>query len=433
MRNAQQLKADLSAGRWDAAFASLYGCAGRSAADCRARYARLVEGYTAAFGDEKRDYAFYSAPGRTELGGNHTDHQHGRVLAASVDLDVIALAAPNGTDTVRVLSEGFEMDVVDLARLEPVPEETGHSASLIRGVCAAFAKKGWPLRGFDAYTTSAVLKGSGLSSSAAFEVLIGNIANHLFAGGAESPVTIAQIGQYAENVFFDKPSGLLDQMASSVGGVVAMDFADPAAPLVRPLTLDLAGQGYALCIVDTGADHADLTDEYAAIPAEMKAVATACGGQVLRDVPKETFFQNLPTLRRSLGDRALLRAFHFYADDERAALQANALENGEFDRFLQLVNESGVSSFTLLQNVFCRSKPAEEQPVALALALAGTLLEGRGVCRVHGGGFAGTIQAYVPLDFVGQFKAGMEALLGEGMCHVVSIRPVGGVHLAEDG
>ena len=316
MRNAQQLLADLSAGRWDAAFASLYGCAGRSAADC---YARLVEGFTAAFGDGEREFAFYSAPGRTELGGNHTDHQHGRVLAASVDLDVIALAAPNGTNTVRVLSEGFRMDVVDLARLTPVEEETNHSASLIRGVCAAFAAKGWPVQGFDAYTTSAVLKGSGLSSSAAFEVLIGNIANHLFAGGAETPVTIAQIGQYAENVFFGKPSGLLDQMASSVGGVVAMDFADPAAPVVQPLSLDLAGQGYALCIVDTGADHADLTGEYAAIPAEMKAVAAALGGQVLRDVPKEAFYKALPALRKELGDRALLRAFHFYADDERAA------------------------------------------------------------------------------------------------------------------
>ncbi len=311
-------------------------------------------------------------------------------------------------------------------------EETNHSASLIRGVCAAFAAKGWPVQGFDAYTTSAVLKGSGLSSSAAFEVLIGNIANHLFAGGAETPVTIAQIGQYAENVFFGKPSGLLDQMASSVGGVVAMDFADPAAPVVQPLSLDLAGQGYALCIVDTGADHADLTGEYAAIPAEMKAVAAALGGQVLRDVPKEAFYKALPSLRKELGDRALLRAFHFYADDERAALQAQALAAGEFDRYLRLVRESGESSFDYLQNVFCRSKPVEEQPVALALALAGTLLAGRGAYRVHGGGFAGTIQAYVPLDFVPAFKAGMEALLGEGMCHVVSIRPVGGVHLTEN-
>ena len=431
MRNTQQLLTDLSAGRWDAAFAGLYGCAGRSAADCRARYARLVEGFAAAFGSGEREFAFYSAPGRTELGGNHTDHQHGRVLAASVDLDVIALAAPNGTDTVRVLSEGFAMDVVDLARLEPVAQETGHSASLIRGVCAAFAQRGWPVRGFDAYTTSAVLKGSGLSSSAAFEVLIGNIANALFAGGAESPVSIAQIGQFAENVFFDKPSGLLDQMASSVGGVVAMDFADPAAPLVRPLALDLAGQGYALCIVDTGADHADLTDEYAAIPAEMKAVAAALGGQVLRDVPREAFYKALPALRKALGDRAVLRAFHFYADDERAALQAEALAAGEFDRFLALVSESGQSSFNYLQNVFCRSKPAQEQPVALALALADTLLAGRGAFRVHGGGFAGTIQAYVPLDFVPAFRAGMEALLGQGMCHVVSIRPAGGLRLAE--
>ena len=431
MKDLHQLAAGLAAGRWDGAFAALYACAGRPVDQCRARYARLIQGFAAAFGDGARDYAFYSAPGRTELGGNHTDHQHGRVLAASVDLDVIALAAPNGTNTVRVLSEGFKMDVVDLDRLTPVEEEANHSASLIRGVCAAFAAKGWPVQGFDAYTTSAVLKGSGLSSSAAFEVLIGNIANHLFAGGAESPVTIAQIGQYAENVFFGKPSGLLDQMASSVGGVVAMDFADPAAPVVRPLSLDLAGQGYALCIVDTGADHADLTDEYAAIPAEMKAVAAALGGQVLRDVPEEAFCAALPALRRQLGDRALLRAFHFYADDQRAALQADALAAGDFGRFLTLVTESGVSSFQYLQNVFCRSKPADEQPVALALALAQTLLAGAGAVRVHGGGFAGTIQAYVPLERVEPFRAGMEALLGPGMCHVVSVRPAGGVRLAE--
>ena len=428
MRNAQQLSADLSAGRWDAAFASLYGCAGRSAADCRARYARLIEGFSAAFGDGEREFAFYSAPGRTELGGNHTDHQHGRVLAASVDLDVIALAAPNGTNTVRVLSEGFKMDVVDLARLTPVEEETNHSASLIRGVCAAFAAKGWPVQGFDAYTTSAVLKGSGLSSSAAFEVLIGNIANHLFAGGAESPVTIAQIGQYAENVFFGKPSGLLDQMASSVGGVVAMDFADPAAPVVQPLSLDLAGQGYALCIVDTGADHADLTGEYAAIPADCRAVAAVCGGDVLRSVPFETFLAHIPACRKACGDRAVLRAFHVYADNQRVEKQVAALRAGDFDAFLALVNESGRSSWEYLQNVI----PAgytKHQEVAVTIAAAKHLLAGEGAVRVHGGGFAGTVQAFVPLARLDAFKAGIEAIIGPGRCHVLSIRPEGGAVL----
>lgn len=374
----------------------------------------------------------FSAPGRVEIGGNHTDHQHGRVLAAAIDLTTNASVCKNDDEVIRVFSQGYDPVEVYIHGLELHEAEKNTTVALVLGVSAAFVQRGCPIGGFDARISSTVLPGSGLSSSAAFEVLIGNIANHLFAGGAETPVTIAQIGQYAENVFFGKPSGLLDQMASSVGGVVAMDFADPAAPVVQPLSLDLAGQGYALCIVDTGADHADLTGEYAAIPAEMKAVAAALGGQVLRDVPKEAFYKALPALRKELGDRALLRAFHFYADDERAALQAQALAAGEFDRYLRLVRESGESSFDYLQNVFCRSKPVEEQPVALALALAGTLLAGQGAYRVHGGGFAGTIQAYVPLDFVPDFKAGMEALLGEGMCHVVSIRPVGGLHLTEN-
>ena len=258
MRTIQELKQAVEAGRFDAAFTALYGCAGIPLAACRARYAALGAGFAAAFGEGERAYAFFSAPGRTELGGNHTDHQRGRVLAASVNLDVIALAAPNGTDTVRVLSEGYPMDVVELSCLEPAEGEANHSAALVRGVCARFAQLGCKVQGFDAYTVSNVLKGSGLSSSAAFEVLLGNIVNGLFGGGQDA-VEIAKIGQYAENVFFKKPSGLLDQMASSVGGVVAIDFADPAAPRVRPIGLDLAAQGYALCVIDTGADHADLT------------------------------------------------------------------------------------------------------------------------------------------------------------------------------
>ncbi|WP_418972607.1 galactokinase [Allofournierella sp.] len=431
MRTIQELKQAVEAGRFDAAFTALYGCAGIPLAACRARYAALGAGFAAAFGEGERAYAFFSAPGRTELGGNHTDHQRGRVLAASVNLDVIALAAPNGTDTVRVLSEGYPMDVVELSCLEPVEGEANHSAALVRGVCARFAQLGCKVQGFDAYTVSNVLKGSGLSSSAAFEVLLGNIVNGLFGGGQDA-VEIAKIGQYAENVFFKKPSGLLDQMASSVGGVVAIDFADPAAPRVRPIGLDLAAQGYALCVIDTGADHADLTGEYAAVPAEMGAVAAACGGQVLRQVPEEVFYEKLPGLRRALGDRAVLRAVHFYADDARAAAEAEALEAGDFARFLTLVKESGASSFMYLQNVACHSKPAEEQPVAAALALAEHLLGGEGAFRVHGGGFAGTIQAFVPLHRLEAFRAGMEAALGEGMCHVLAIRPVGGACLTEE-
>lgn len=431
MRTIQQLQQAVETGRFDAAFTALYGCAGTPLPACRARYAALASGFAAAFGEGARAFAFFSAPGRTELGGNHTDHQHGRVLAASVDLDVIALAAPNGTNTVRILSEGYPMDVVGLDRVEPVEGEANHSAALIRGVCARFAQLGCGVQGFDAYTMSNVLKGSGLSSSAAFEVLVGNVVNGLFGGGQDA-VQIAKIGQYAENVFFQKPSGLLDQMASSVGGVVAIDFADPAAPAVRPIALDLAAQGYALCVVDTGADHADLTAEYAAVPAEMGAVAAACGGKVLREVPEALFYEKLPALRRELGDRAVLRAVHFYGDDARAAAEAKALEARDFARFLALVKQSGASSFMYLQNVACHSKPAGEQPVAAALALAEHLLGGEGAFRVHGGGFAGTIQAFVPLQRLAAFRQGMEAALGEGMCHVVAIRPVGGVCLKEN-
>ena len=432
MREIDRLLKDLEAGVWDGAFRRLYGCARLAPKDCRARYAALARGFEGAFGPGARDFAFYSAPGRTELGGNHTDHQRGRALAASVDMDVIALAAPNALGAVRVCSEGFGRDEVSLDRLEPQSGEAGRSAALARGIAAAFAKRGFAPRGFDLYTVSEVPAGSGLSSSAAFEVLLAVVMNDLFAQNALDGVELAKIGQWAENVYFEKPCGLLDQTACAVGGVVAMDFADPAAPKVEPLALDLAAEGYALCILDTGADHAGLTDEYASIPAEMGAVAAACGGRVLREVPREAFYENLPRLRRALGDRAALRAMHFFDENDRAAAQAAALAAGRFDRFLALVKESGLSSWTLLQNVSCRAKPAAEQPVALALALAAELLAGGGACRVHGGGFAGTIQAFVPLDALAGFKAGMERLLGAGACHVAAIRPVGGARLAEN-
>ena len=411
--------------RLEAALAGLYA---PDALPAQARrYRGLFEGFEKTFGPCDRA-AVFSAPGRTEIGGNHTDHQHGRVLAGSVDLDIIAAVAPNGERVVRLQSEGFPMDVVDLDDLEVRPEEYNRSASILRGIAAWFARRGCALEGFNAYTTSTVFKGSGLSSSAALEVLLGNIFNSLFHEDKCTPVQLAQIGQYAENVYFGKPSGLLDQMGSSVGGMVTIDFRDNDHPVVEKVDFDFSSAGHALCIIDSGADHADLTDEYAAVPGELKKVCAHFGKGVLREVAEEDFYAALPALRRECGDRAVLRAMHVYAENRRVEEQVSALRRGDFQRFLALVRDSGLSSWRYLQNVV----PAgyrEHQEVALALGLAERLLDGRGACRVHGGGFAGTIQAFVPLEMLEGFKAGMERVLGEGMCHVLTIRPVGGVRL----
>lgn len=373
--------------------------------------------------------AVFSAPGRTEICGNHTDHQHGLVLAGSIDLDVIAAVAPNGENVIRIQSEGFPMDTVELDSLEPREGERNTSAAIIRGVAAWFKSQGCRLEGFDAYTTSTVFKGSGLSSSAAFEVLLGNIFNELFFGGQCTPARIAQTGQYAENVYFGKPSGLLDQMASSVGGMVTIDFQDNASPVVERLDFDFSSAGHALCIIDSGADHADLTGEYAAVPQELKEVCAYFGKSVLREVSEADFFAALPEVRRKAGDRAVLRAIHVYEENNRVKGQAEALKRGDFETFLQLVKSSGLSSWRFLQNIV----PAgytHHQEVALALALCERLLEGRGACRVHGGGFAGTIQAFVPLDMLVRFQTEMERVLGAKSCHVLTIRPVGGIRLS---
>ena len=409
----------------EAAIERLYGAEALPAQ--RERYQGLLRGLEEIFGPVERA-AVFSAPGRTEIGGNHTDHQHGKVLAGSVNLDVIAAAAPNGERVIRIQSEGFPMDVVELDDLSVREEERNTSAAIVRGIAAWFAQRGCQIEGFNAYTTSSVLKGSGLSSSAAFEVLLGNIINELFYGGQCDPVQIAQIGQYAENVYFGKPSGLLDQMAASVGNMVTVDFADNAAPVVERVDFDFAHAGHALCIIDSGADHADLTDEYAAVTTELRAVCAHFGKSVLREVAEADFYAALPELRRTCGDRAVLRAIHVYEDNQRVERQVAALRRGDFDTFLQLVTASGLSSWRYLQNVV----PAgytRHQEVAVALALCEKLLEGRGACRVHGGGFAGTIQAFVPLDMLQPFRNEMERVLGEGSCHVLSIRPVGGVRL----
>ena len=420
-----ELKARLERGELDETLGLLYG---EDLAGARGRCQKVMESFEAAFG--RAPEALFSAPGRTELGGNHTDHQHGRVLAAGVNLDILAAAAANHTGVIRFQSEGYPVIEVDLRELEPKEEEKNSSAALIRGVAARMARLGCPLGdwGLDAALVSSVPGGSGLSSSAAFEVLVGTMVDHLFWDGKRSSVEIAQIGQYAENVYFGKPCGLMDQTASSVGGVVAIDFADTARPVVEAIALDLAAGGYALCILDSGADHADLTSEYASITQELAAVCGCFGKKVLREVPEEDFLANLPKVRAAAGDRGTLRALHVYGENRRAAQEAQALREGDIPRFLRLVRESGRSSALYLQNVVPTGQ-REKQELLLTIALAERLLEGEGAVRVHGGGFGGTAQAFVPLKKLPAFQAGIEAVLGEGSCHVLSIRPVGGVRI----
>lgn len=421
------LETRLAQGVFDETLARLYGA--NRLEEARARCAGVLSGFAKTF--ESLPEALFSAPGRTEVGGNHTDHQHGRVLAASVDLDILAAAAPNQSGMIRVQSQGYPLIVVDLRELAPKPEEENTSAALIRGVAARFAALGCPLQsaGLDAYLVSSVPGGSGLSSSAAFEVLIGTMLNDLFWDGKCTPVEIAQIGQYAENVFFGKPCGLMDQTASSVGGVVAIDFADTASPVVEQISLDLAANQYAMCILDSGAGHADLTAEYAAITDELKAVCRYFGREVLREVPEESFLAALPQVRKAAGDRAVNRAFHIYAENRRAAGEAQALREGNFAEFLRLVRESGRSSALYLQNVIPTGQTVSQE-LMLTIALCERILNGRGAVRVHGGGFGGTAQAFVPLEMLEEFQSRTEAVLGAGSCHVVTIRPVGGVRLA---
>lgn len=375
----------------------------------------------------EKHYVF-SAPGRTEISGNHTDHQCGCVLAAAVNLEAVADVWLNGTNNIWIQSQGYPTMKVELDDLSVREEEKNSTAALIRGVAYSFVQKGAKLRGFDVVVNSTVLPGSGLSSSAAFEVLFGTILNELFFDKRLSAVEIAQIGQYAENVYFGKPCGLMDQMASSVGGLVYMDFENPQEPIIEKIDFDLAKAGYALCIIDSGADHADLTDEYAAIPTEMREVTAFFGKEVLRQIPADTFFSALPELRGKVPDRAILRAIHIYQENSRVLKQAEALKSGNMDAFLQLVKESGRSSWMYLQNI-SPTGAVEHQEVAVALALCDVLLQGRGAYRVHGGGFAGTVQAFVPFDMLDAFISGMEAVLGIDKCHVLNIRPQGGIRV----
>ena len=388
--------------------------------------AALDAGFAAVFAASPDRY--FSAPGRTEVSGNHTDHQRGRVLAGAVNLDTVAAVRANGTKMIRIQSKGYPMCEVSLEALEPVESEINSTPALIRGVAARFVQMGCQVEGFDAYCESTVLPGSGLSSSAAYEVLIGTIINCMFFDGRVSQPEIAQIGQYAENVFFGKPCGLMDQTASAVGGLVTIDFADKNHPDIRPVNVDFGAYGHALCIIDSRADHADLTDEYAAVTLELKAICDHFGKEVTNEIPEDAFYTAIPVLREKCGDRAVMRAIHEYNENRRVVKQVACLESGDFEGFLKLTKESGYSSWMYLQNVI----PAgyvKEQAMAVALGLCEHYLQGRGAYRVHGGGFAGTVQAFVPHDLLDQFKAGIDAALGEGACLVLNIRPHGGVEM----
>ena len=389
----------------------------------RGRIDLLLSAYKEHF-PEPLDIHLFSAPGRIEVGGNHTDHQHGNVLAAAIDRDMIAAAGLNGTDTIHVYSIGYGGLDIDLNDLEPHADEKETTASLVRGVTAEIKKAGFDVKGFNVCISSDVPGGSGISSSAAFEVLYGEVLNGLFCDGKHSPVTLAKIGQYAEQHYFGKPSGLMDQTASAVGGFVAIDFKDTSAPVIRPISTEELGKRYSIFVIDTGSAHADLSNVYAGIPIEMRKVAAFFGKEVLREVDEDEFRANIGRVRKETGDRAVLRAIHFFEENQRAVDEAEALERNDIDGFLKIVKASGFSSFIHLQNVVI-SGQTDHQDVAYSLAVAEYVLKGKGAFRVHGGGFAGTILAIVPIEDSDSFKRDVEAQLFPGACTLMSIRPVG--------
>lgn len=408
-------------------FSVLYGSDADALYTQRQRYIRAIQRFTEIFSD-RNDVHLFSAPGRSEIGGNHTDHQHGCALAAAVNLDAVAVVAFHNEGVIRLYSEGYSMSEVSLSDLSVHEEEKGKSIGIIRGIAARFSEMGVNIGGFDAYTVSDVLSGSGLSSSAAFETLVGTIIDIQYNDGKAGGIGIAKIGQYAENVYFGKGSGLLDQMVCSVGGFVFLDFRDTEDPVVEKHSFDFEKAGYNLCITDTKGSHSDLTDDYVAVPFEMKQVAAYFGKPYLREVDEEAFFSAIPELHGKVSDRAILRAIHFFGENRRAIQEADALERGDPERFFTLYRQSAASSASLLQNLYSTRKPLE-QGIPLALAVSRALLGENADVRVHGGGFAGTIQAFVPLCKTDAYREKMDALFGEGSCYVLRIRPVGGVKI----
>ena len=400
------------------------------------RYANAIQSFVDLFGSE-RDIQIVSAPGRTEVGGNHTDHQHGQVLAASINDDAIAVVAANDSNSVQVKSEGYDKITFSLKDIDKNSEEEGTTIALIKGVLAGIKERGFAVGGFDAYITSDVLGGSGLSSSAAFETVIGNVLSSLYNDMKIDPVTIAIIGQYAENYYFGKPCGLMDQMACSVGSLCHIDFADPSNPKIDRIELDMDAVGYSLCITDTKGSHADLTPDYAAVPAEMKSVAAYFGKDVLNDISEEEVIAAISELRKKLGDRPVLRALHYYEENKRVVNEATALKNNDFEAFLKNVKASGDSSYKFLQNVYT-THDVLHQNVSIALCMSEKLLNTNdesesstknGVSRVHGGGFAGTIQAFVRNEKVSEYRDALDNIFGEGACAVLKIRKYGGIRV----
>ena len=423
MPTARELSAALAGGAARDILAGIYGSKPPSIGRQLTRYSLLVDGFSAAFPDAE-DLHLFSAPGRTEVGGNHTDHNAGRVLAAAIDLDIAAVAAKTVGRTIIIESEGYPRHAVSLDELAAKDAEKYTAAAITRGVCARMRELGWRVGGFRARMTSAVPKGSGLSSSAAYEVLIVAILNAFYNEGRMPDIEAARIAQYAENSYFGKPCGLMDQTACAVGGLVAIDFEDPARPTVKKVDVPLAGSGFSMVIVDTGGSHAELNDEYAAIANEMRAVAQALGGRLLREFSRERVLENVALLRKKAGDRAVLRALHFFDENQRVAAQVAALEGGRFDEFLRLVVESGRSSWMWCQNCYPRGA-VQEQGIPLALAVSQSILGGRGAWRVHGGGFAGTVQAFVPDALLDGYLRAIRGIFGEASCHELAIRPVG--------
>ncbi len=420
-------KTQLQANTFAKDFAKVYVCGSEDIAYYTERCLRAIAQFQSIFSyDEDQEILLVSAPGRTELCGNHTDHQGGHVLAASVHLDILAVVAKREDFQIHLQSEGMPLDSVDISNLHMQEAETNSSQALIRGIANAFAERGYTLSGFDAYTTSDILRGSGLSSSAAFEILVGTIFNSLCARSELNPIELAKIGQYAENVYFGKPCGLMDQMACAVGGVVGIDFADKKNPIVEKTSLELSKIDRTLCIIDTGADHADLTDAYASIPREMGAVAHALGVERLCEASLQDVIERLPALREQCGDRAILRAMHYYSEDVRAKHAFVALCTGNLTRYLDIIRESGASSFAYLQNISTFANPLHQE-VALALAFADLAEAVPSVQRVHGGGFAGTIQCYFPTDSVSLIANTFHSRFRMDCVTEVRIRPVGGV------
>lgn len=424
--NITDLKQSINCGNFDKEFGLLYGDCERA----RKRYIEALDEFSKLYG-EGENVRLFSAPGRTEIGGNHTDHQHGLVLAGSVNLDVIAVVSENNDGVVRLKSKGYKMDEISISDLDKKEDEEGHAAALIRGVIAAFKNNGYNVGCFDAYTTSNVLKGSGLSSSAAFEVLVSNIVNGLFNNAEVDAVTIAKYSQFAEREYFGKPCGLLDQMASSVGGFTYADFNDPKNPIVEKIELNLNASGHTLCVVDTGGNHANLTQDYADITLECKAVSECLGVEFLRDADEQEFFKNIAEIRKKCGDRAVLRAIHVFGENKRVMVQKAALKRKDFNTFFACVKRSGESSYDLLQNVYSPSNP-KQQAISLALALTKRFLNGRGAFRVHGGGFAGTIQCYIPNNMYYEYREMIESVFGVGACVKLFVRSVGGYELKGD-